>query len=130
MNIEQTTDFSSYLNKLHDDEIIENEPQCTYIELIPAPSANVLTNTYSTKYKGITYDVMVSYPGIKDVADYYHKGFHLESGVIEFYIERITRKLHNGLIADYTNWFELNENHYHEIGGLVDKPSEEYFKTF
>jgi hypothetical protein len=130
MNIEQTTDFSSYLNKLHDDSITENEPEFTHIELIPAPFANVLTNTYSIQYKGTTYDVMVSYPGIKDVADYYHQGLHLESGVIEFYIERITRKLHNGLIADYTKWFELNEDQYHHIGGLVDKPSEEYFKSF
>jgi len=130
MNIEQTTDFSSYYNKLYDEYITENEPQCTYIEQIPAPFANVLTNTYSIQYKGTTYDVMVSYPGIKDQADYYHQGLHLESGVIEFYIERITRKLHNGLIADYTNWFELNEDHYHHIGGIVDKPSEDYFKSF
>lgn len=130
MNIEQTTDFSSYLNKLHDDEITENEPQFELIDEIPPCPADVLTKTYAIKYQGITYNVLVSYPGIKNVADYYHQGLHLESGMIEFHIERITREMPYEQIADYTNWFELNENHYLNIGGLVDKPSEEYFKTF
>ena len=50
--------------------------------------------------------------------------------MIEFHIERITREMPYEQIADYTNWFEMNEDQYHYIGGLVDKPSEEYFKTF
>ena len=90
----------------------------------------ILTKTYAIKYQGITYSVLVSYPGIKNVADYYHQGLHLESGMIEFHIERITREMPYEQIADYTNWFEMNEDQYHYIGGLVDKPSEEYFKTF
>lgn len=128
--MEQTTDFSSYLNKLHDSDIPEEQdPQYTIVDHIKPCAANVLTKTYSIKYKGETYDVMVSYPGIKDIADYFHQGLHLESGIIEFYIERITRNLNSGMIADYTIWFELNEEHYHHIGGLVDKPSEEFFKS-
>ena len=130
MNIEQTTDFSSYLNNLHDADIPEEQdPQYTIVQDIEPSPADVLTNTYSIKYKGETYDVLVGYPGIKDIRDYFHQGLHLESGIIEFYIERITRKLHNGMIADYTKWFEFNEEHYHHIGGLVDKPSEEFFKS-
>ena len=129
MNIENTTDFSSYLRNLETDEREqEQEPEYKVVDKIYYSRDNVFHKWYTQEFNGKRYSVLVYYPDFKSIDDYFDQGLDKDDGVKIFYTERIVRFTTDGQIHDYTDWFQFNHEQEINLASSIDAQSEEFFK--
>ena len=127
MNIENTTDFSSYLKRVESDEPLDNEPKYKVVSQIYQQRKDVFYKWYIAKFDNTEYNVLVYYPQFKDLADYFNQELDKDNGIKVFYTERIVKFPDNGTIRDYTDWFKLNEDNEIDIASKIDAQSEKFF---
>ena len=102
MNIENTTDFSSYLRSLNNGEREQdNQPEYKIVHKIKQGRDNVFYKWYTQRFDNYLFNVLVYYPDFKSITDYFSQGLNKDNGVKEFYVERVIRHLNDGSIADY-----------------------------
>ena len=128
MNIENTTDFSSYLRNLDNgDSEQDNQPEYKIVENIYYSRHDVFYKWYTQEYKGQLFNVLVYYPDFCSMKHYFDQGLDKDDGIKVFYTERIVQ-FKNGQIYDYTNWFKLNHEQEINLASSIDAQSEKFFK--
>ena len=128
MNIENTTDFSSYLRSLNNGEREQdNQPEYKIVHKIKQGRDNVFYKWYTQRYDNYLFNVLVYYPDFKSITDYFSQGLNKDNGIKEFYVERVIRHLNDGSIADYTDWFQFNHEQEINLASSLDAESEKFF---